>query len=47
VRHRFATTINASAVLGGMALCAERNQILLGILSGLTAKLLVVDFKVG
>jgi hypothetical protein len=34
-------------MLGGMAGRAERDQILLDVLSRLTAKSLVVDFKVG
>jgi hypothetical protein len=43
----FPCSIGSSAMLGGMALCAERDQILLGVLTGLTAKSLVVNFKVG
>jgi hypothetical protein len=45
--QRLRCSIGSSAMLGGMAWRAECDQILFGILSGLTAKSLVVDFKVG
>jgi hypothetical protein len=35
-----------SAVNGGMALCAQRDEVVLGILTGATTKPLVMDFQV-
>jgi hypothetical protein len=44
--RRIACSTGSSAMLGYMTRRAERNQILLGVLSRLTAESLVVHFKV-
>jgi hypothetical protein len=46
-RSLFTALSLTSAMDAGVTLGAERDQILLGVVSGLTAKSLVVDFKVG